>query len=75
MALLNPCIKSKIFWLLLKHNEDDILEKYPLHVPGSAKPRIHAGKTTKGDFLKKALVRIDFFVVLGSYESLKGLKR
>ena len=44
--------------------------------PGSAKSRIYVGKSTKRGFSKKAVARIEiFFVVLGSYESLKGLKR
>ena len=32
-------------------------------------------KVQKGDFLKKGLARIIFFLVLGSYESPKGLER
>ena len=31
-------------------------------------------KVQKGDFLKKRLTRIDFVVVLGSYESPEGLE-
>ena len=32
-------------------------------------------KVLKGDFLKKPSRELNFFVVLGSYESLKGLER
>ena len=31
-------------------------------------------KVQKGDFLKKPSRELNFFVVLGSYESLEGLK-
>ena len=31
-------------------------------------------KVKKGDFLKKAIARIEIFVVLGSYEFLEGLE-
>ena len=49
---------------------------FSLHVPGSAKSRIYAGKSTKRGFSEKAIARIDFFfVVLGYYESLEGLER
>ena len=43
---------------------------------GLAKSRICAGKSTKKGFSKKALASTEiFFVVLGSYEFLKGLER
>ena len=64
-----------IFGILLKHYENDNKKKYPKHVPGSAKSRIYAEKRTKRGFSKKGLARIDFFFVLGSYESLEGLER
>ena len=32
-------------------------------------------KVQKGDFLKKPLWELNFFVGLGSYESLEGLER
>ena len=34
---------------------------FSYHVPGSAKARIYAGKSTKRGFSKKGLTRIDFF--------------
>ena len=37
-----------------------IRKKYPLHVPGSAKSRIYARKSSKMGFSKKALKKIDF---------------
>ena len=43
---------------------------------GQPNPGFMQEKVQKGDFLKKAFARIDFFVVvLGSYESLKGLEQ
>ena len=43
---------------------------------GPPNPGFMLEKVQKGDFLKKAIVRIEFFfVVLGCYESLKGLER
>ena len=54
------------------HCENGNKKKY---VPGSAKSRIYAEKSTKGGFSKKAVARIYFFLfVLGSYESLEGLE-
>ena len=47
---------SKIFLaksILLKHYENGNKKKYSQLVQGSAKSRIYAGKSTKGDFLKK----------------------
>ena len=35
---------------------------------------IFPGKSAKRGFSKKALARIDFFFVLGSYESREGLE-
>ena len=53
MALLNPCIKFEIFLaksILLKYNENGNKKKYLQFVPGSAKSRIYAGKSTKRGF-------------------------
>ena len=38
-----------------------IRKKYSYNVPGSAKSRIYAGKSTKRGFSKKALKRIEIF--------------
>jgi hypothetical protein len=62
--ILNLCMKFEFFLaksILLKHYENGKKKKYPKHVPGSAKSRIYAGKSTKRRFSKKALERIDFF--------------
>ena len=64
MALLNPCMKFKIFLaksILLKHYENGNKKKYSQLVQRSAKSRIYAGKSTKRGFSKKGLVRIKFF--------------
>ena len=42
---------------------------------GPPNPGFMQEKVQKGDFLKKPLRELKFFVVLGSYESLKGLER
>ena len=74
MALLNSCMKLKIFLLksiLLKQYENGNKKKYSQLVPGSAKVK-------KGNFLKKSLARIDFVFdfdfdfILGSYAPLKA---
>ena len=41
---------------------------------GPPKPGFMQEKVQKGDFLKKPSRELKFFVVLGSYESLKGLE-
>ena len=41
---------------------------------GPPNPGFMQEKVQKGDFLKKPLREFFFFVVLGSYESLKGLE-
>ena len=53
-----------------------ILAIFQFFQNGSAKSRIHAGKSTKRGFSKKAIARINFLFcfVLGSYESLEGLE-
>jgi hypothetical protein len=51
-------MKFKFFWaksFLLKHYENGNKN----FVPGSAKSRIYAGKSTKRGFSKKALARIE----------------
>ena len=40
-----------------------VRKKYPQHAPGSAKSRIYAGKSTKRGFSKKALARIEIFLL------------
>ena len=59
MALLNPCMKVKIFFLaksiLLKHYESDINQKFPKNVPRSAKSMIKVSQSTKRGFPKKGL--------------------
>ena len=47
--------------VLLKHYENVNKKKYSQLVPGSAKSRIYAGKSTKRGFSKKGLARIEFF--------------
>ena len=42
---------------------------------GPPNPGFMQEKVQKGDFLKKPLRELNFFVVLGSYESLEGLER
>ena len=67
MALLNLCMKFKKFLaksILLKHYENGNKKKYSQLVPGSAKSRIYAGKSTKKGFSKKGLVRIEIFFLL-----------
>ena len=67
MALLNLCMKFKIFLaksILLKHYENGNKKKYSQLVPGSAKSRIYSGKSTKRGFSKKGLTRIIFFSCL-----------
>ena len=67
MALLNLCnlcMKFKNFWaksILLKHYENGNKKKISQLVPGSAKSRIYAGKSTKREFSKKAIARIEIF--------------
>ena len=41
---------------------------------GPPNPGFMQEKVQKGDFLKKLSEELNFFVVLGSYESLKGLE-
>ena len=60
MALLNPWMKFVIFfwlksffWSIMKM----AIRKKLQHVPGSAKSRICAGKSTKREFSKKGLAR------------------
>ena len=55
-----------------------ILEKLKyIHNMSQSPPntRFMQEKVQKGDFLKKPLRELKFFVVLGSYESLEGLER
>jgi hypothetical protein len=62
MALLNPCMKLEFCLaksILLKQYENDNKKKFPIHVPGSAKSRIYAGKRTKRGFSKTALTGIE----------------
>ena len=42
---------------------------------GLPNPGFMQEKVQKGDFLKKPSRELNFFVGLGSYESLKGLER
>ena len=59
---LNPCMKFEFFSaksILLKHYENGNKKTYSQLVPGSAKSRIYAGKSTKRGFSKKALARIE----------------
>ena len=42
---------------------------------GPPNPGFMQEKVQKGDFLKKPSQELNFFVVLGSYESLKDLER
>ena len=42
---------------------------------GPPNPGFMHEKVQKGDFLKKPLQELIFFVVLGFYESLEGLER
>ena len=73
MALFNPCMKFEIFWSIVKMAVRQNIHNMP---QGLAKSRICAGKSTKKGFSKKALASTEiFFVVLGSYEFLKGLER
>ena len=41
---------------------------------GPPNPGLMQKKAQKGDFLKKPLRELNFFVVLGSYEFLEGLE-
>ena len=41
---------------------------------GPSNPGFMQEKVQKGDFLKKDSRELNFFVVLGSFESLKGLE-
>ena len=53
MALLIPCMIFKIFFaknILLKHYENGNKKIFSQLVPGSAKSRIYAGKSTKRGF-------------------------
>ena len=55
---------SKICWaksILLKHCENGNNFFFLQLVPGSAKSRIYAGKSTKRGFSKKGLTRIEIF--------------
>ena len=66
MALLNLCMKfKKIFGQ--KHSIEALRkwqqEKYSQLVQGSAKSRIYAGKSAKRGFSKKAITRIEFFLL------------
>jgi hypothetical protein len=45
--------------ILLKHYENGNKKKYSQHVPGSAKFRTYALKSTIKGFSKKALMRIE----------------
>ena len=59
-------MKFKIFLaksILLKYYENGNKKKYSQHVPGSTKSRIYAGKSTKMGFSKKAIARIEFFLL------------
>jgi hypothetical protein len=60
--------------ILLKYYENGNEENFSIHVPGSTKSRIYAGKSTKRGFSKKALMRIEKKIVLGSYEFLEYLE-
>ena len=42
---------------------------------GLPNPGFMQEKVQKGDFLKKPSRELNFFVVLGSYESIEGLER
>ena len=77
MALLNQCMKFEIFLtksILLKHYEYANKKKYSYHAPGPPNPGFMQEKRTKRGFSKKAIAKIDFFFVLGSYEFLGGAK-
>ena len=79
MALLTPVDGIQKFLeaksIFLKHYENGNKILFSYHVPGSAKSRIYAGKSTKRGFSKKALTEIEiFFFVLGLNESLEGLE-
>ena len=60
---------------LLKHYE--YANKKNIHnMPqGPPNPGFMHEKVQKRGFSEKAIARIDFFFVLGSYESLEGLER
>ena len=58
MAILNPCMKFKIFFaksILLKQYETINYQKISENVPGSAKSMIKVSQSTKRGFSKKAL--------------------
>ena len=64
--LENPLFEFKFFLaksILLKHYENGNKKKYSQLVPGSAKSRIYAGKSTKRGFSKKGLARIEIFLL------------
>ena len=70
MALLNLCKKFEMAKsILLKQYENGNKKKISITCP-----RVYAGKNTKRVFLKKPLQELNFLIVIGSYESLKGLK-
>ena len=61
--------------ILLKHYENANKKKNHNMSQGPPNPGFMQEKVQKGDFLKKPLRELNFFVVLGSYESLEGLER
>ena len=77
MALLNLCMKFKIFLaksILLKHYENGNKNFFWNMYQGPPNPGFLQEKVQKGDFLEKDSLELKFFFVLGSYESLKGLE-
>ena len=79
MALLNLCMKFKIFLaksILLKHYENGNKKNIHNLSKGPPNPGFMQEKVQKGDFLKKDWQESNFFfLVLGSYESPEGLGR
>ena len=61
--------------ILLKHYENGNKIFFHNMPQGQPNPGFMQEKVQKGDFLKKPSGELNFFVVLGSYESLEGLER
>ena len=60
-----------IFWSIMKVPFRKNIHNMPQEPPN---PGFMQEKVQKGDFLKKPSWELNFFVVLGSYESLEGLE-
>ena len=61
--------------ILLKHYENANKKNIHKMSQGPPNPGFMQEKVQKGDFLKKPSRELNFFVVLGSYESFEGLER